>query len=85
MIDCTPVSFVWKEMAMTTAVAAPVGRGIASSRAFAESGVVSRPQQHWGERVLALFLASVAMVLNATLVGALVGVPLFLVALCSTG
>jgi hypothetical protein len=66
---------------MTAAVAAPVGRGIPASRAVAESRVVTRPQQHWGERVLALFLASVAMVLNATLVGALIGVPLFLIAL----
>lgn len=66
---------------MAATVAAPVGRVRAASRVFVDAGVVSRPQQHWGERLLALTLASVAMVLNATLVGAVVGIPLFLLAL----
>ena len=66
---------------MATTVAAPAGLARAASRVFVDSGVVSRPQHHWGERVLALTLASIAMVLNATLVGAVLGIPLFLLAL----
>ena len=66
---------------MATTVAAPAGRGMAASRALVDSGVVSRPPQHWGERALALTLTIIAVVLNATLVGAVVGVPLFLLAI----
>ena len=68
-------------MAMATTVAAPAGRGMVASRVLVGSEVVSRPSQHWGERALALMLTIVAMVLNATMVGAVVGVPLFLLAI----
>lgn len=66
---------------MAQSVVAPVGRGSAVSRVRVESYGVSRPSHHWGERAVALALAFVAVILNATLVGALVGVPLFLVAM----
>lgn len=66
---------------MAQSVVAPVGRGSAVSRVRVESIGVARPSQHWGERAVALVLAFAAVILNATLVGALVGVPLFLLAM----
>lgn len=66
---------------MAQSVVAPVGRGPAVSRVRVESVGVSGTSHHWGERALALALAFVAVVLNATFVGALVGVPLFLLAI----
>jgi hypothetical protein len=66
---------------MAQSVVAPVGRSSAVSRVRVESAGVARPSQHWGERAVALVLAFVAVILNATLVGALVGMPLFLLAM----
>lgn len=64
---------------MAQSVVAPVGRSAA--RVHVGSVEVARPSQHWGERAVALVLAFLAVVLNATFVGALVGVPLFLLAM----
>lgn len=65
---------------MAQSVVAPVGRGSTVSRVRVGSVGVARPSQHWGERAVALVLAFGAVILNATLVGALVGMPLFLLA-----
>lgn len=64
---------------MAQSVVAPVGRSVA--RVNVGSFEVARPSQHWGERAVALVMAFLAVVLNATFVGALVGVPLFLLAM----
>jgi hypothetical protein len=66
---------------MAQAVVAPVGPGSAVSRVRVESIGVARVSQHWGERLVALVLAFFAVVLNATFVGAVVGIPLFLLAI----
>jgi hypothetical protein len=67
---------------MATSIASPAAPAMIRPRVVAATTtVVSRPQHHWGERASALALASVAMVLNASLIGAVIGVPLFLVAL----
>ncbi len=66
---------------MAQSVVAPVGRGSAVARVRVEPVGVARPSHHWGERAVALVLAFAAVVLNATLVGAILGMPLFLLAM----
>jgi hypothetical protein len=65
---------------MAQSVVAPIGSGSAVSRVRVSAVAVARPSQHWGERTVALVLAFAAVILNATLVGALIGVPMFLLA-----
>ena len=66
---------------MAQSVVAPIGSGSAVPRVRVSATGIARPSQHWGERAVALGLAFVAVIFNATLVGALVGVPLFLLAM----
>jgi hypothetical protein len=74
-------SVVRRRRAMASTIDLPVAHAKLATKAAAVARVTSQIPRLWPERLLALVLAGTALILNATLVGVVIGVPLFLVAL----